>query len=108
LRVSVDFVLGGLKKEMPTCPHCGATVPEGAVYCGNCGATLNAPMTSTSSTVQSQTSQTSTGWPNTPDLTSGNLQPRYEKAIKRTEQLAYLVTILGVVILVLLIAFTLF
>ncbi|MGA3112476.1 MAG: zinc-ribbon domain-containing protein [Candidatus Bathyarchaeia archaeon] len=23
---------------MPTCPHCGATVPEGAVYCGNCGA----------------------------------------------------------------------
>ena len=77
---------------MPTCPHCGATVPEGAVYCGNCGTTLNATMSSTSST-QSQT------WPTT--VSSGDMQKRFEKAMKRTENLSYAVAILGVVILVL-------
>ena len=86
---------------MPTCPHCGATVPEGAVYCGNCGATLNSPMASTSTTAQSQTSQTS-GWSNNPNMASGDMQTRYEKAIKRTEQLSYAAAGLGVVILVVL------
>ena len=86
---------------MPTCPHCGATVPEGAVYCGNCGATLNSPVASSSSNAQPQTSESSTGWPNNPDLVGGNLQNRYEKAMKRSEQLAYITVILGIVILVL-------
>ena len=80
---------------MPTCPHCGATVPEGAVYCGNCGATLNATMSSTSTT-QSTQSQT---WPTT--TSSGDMQTRFEKAMKRTENLSYGVAILGVVILAL-------
>jgi uncharacterized membrane protein YvbJ len=97
--VSVGFiVIGGLKKEMPTCPHCGATVPEGAVYCGNCGATLNSPKTS-DSTAQPQTSST-TGWPNTPDVTGGAMQARYEKAMKRAEQLAYATVGLAIAILV--------
>jgi uncharacterized membrane protein YvbJ len=88
---------------MPTCPHCGATVPEGAVYCGNCGATLNSPATSTSTAVQSQTSQPS-DWSNNPNMASRDMQARYEKAIKRTEQLSYAVAGLGVVILVVLLA----
>ena len=103
--VSVGFiVIGGLKKEMPTCPHCGATVPEGAVYCGNCGATLNSPKTS-DSTAQPQTSST-TGWPNTPEMNSGPMQSRYEKAVKRTEYLSYAAAILAVAILIALFAFS--
>ncbi len=99
------FIIGGLKKEMPTCPHCGATVPEGAVYCGNCGATLNSPNNSSSST-QSQTSPTSTDWSNMPNIASGDLQARYEKAIKRTEYLSYAAAGLGIAIFVLFIAFS--
>jgi uncharacterized membrane protein YvbJ len=90
---------------MPTCPHCGATVPEGAVYCGNCGATLNSPTSSTSTTVQSQTSQPS-DWSTNPSIIGGDMQARYEKAIKRTEWLSYAAAGLGVAILVVLIAFS--
>jgi uncharacterized membrane protein YvbJ len=91
---------------MPICPHCGATVPEGAVYCGNCGATLNAQTTFTSTTTQSQTSpQTSTAWPT--QVSSGDMQVRYEKAMRRAELLGYAVAILGVVILVALIVVSL-
>jgi uncharacterized membrane protein YvbJ len=98
--ISVGFlIIGGLKKEMPTCPHCGATVPEGAVYCGNCGATLNSPKTS-SSTAQLQTSQSTTGWPNTPEIASSTMQARYDKAMKRAEQLAYATVGLAIAILV--------
>ena len=92
---------------MPICPRCGATVPEGAVYCGNCGATLNAPTTSTSATTQTQTSpQTSTTWPK--EVSSGDMQARYEKAMRRAELLVYAVAGLGVAILVALIVFSLF
>ena len=92
---------------MPMCPHCGATVPEGAVYCGNCGAAINAPATSTSTTTQSQTSsQTSTSWPQT--ASSGDMQARYEKAMRRAELLGYAAAGLGVVILIVLIVFSLF
>jgi uncharacterized membrane protein YvbJ len=90
---------------MPTCPHCGATVPEGAVYCGNCGATLNSPMTSTSST-QSQTTQTPTDWSNMPNMATSDMQARYAKAIKRTEYLSYAAAGLGIAIFVLFIAFS--
>jgi uncharacterized membrane protein YvbJ len=84
---------------MPMCPHCGATVPEGAVYCGNCGAAINAPTASMPTSSQPQTSsQSSTGWPQM--ASSGNMQARYEKAMRRAEQLGYAVAGLGVVILV--------
>ena len=88
---------------MPTCSHCDTVVPEGAVYCGNCGATLNSPAVSASSIAQSQTSQPS-DWSNNPNMTSGDMQARYEKAIKRTEQLSYAAAGLGIVILVVLLA----
>ena len=83
---------------MPTCPHCGAQVPEGAVYCGNCGATLNASMTSTSSQ-QTQTPQST--WQNMP---SGDMQGRFEKAMRRAELLSYLAAGLGIALLVVLVA----
>lgn len=84
---------------MPTCPHCGATVPEGAVYCGNCGATLNSPTTSMSSQPQ-MSSQPSSAWSRD---TGGDMQARLEKAMKRAEQLTYAAAIVGGIILVLVI-----
>ena len=80
------------------CPHCGATVPEGAVYCGNCGASINAPTASTYTTVQTQTSPQPTAWPK--EVSNGDMQTRYEKAIRRAELLGYAVAGLGVAILV--------
>ena len=79
------------------CPHCGATVPEGAVYCGNCGAAINAPA-STSTTAQTQTSSQPTAW--SQGVSSGDMQTRYEKAMRRAELLGYAVAGLGVAILV--------
>ena len=94
-----------MKKKMPTCPHCGATVPEGAVYCGNCGATLTAPTTSASTTTQPQTSQTPTAW--SQEASSGNMQARFEKAMRRAELLGYAAAGLGVAILVALVVISL-
>ena len=85
---------------MPTCPHCDATVPEGAVYCGNCGATLNNSVTSSST--QSQTSQTPTNWDT---VNAGGMQTRYERAFRRVEMLSYVAAGLGVAILAVLILF---
>jgi uncharacterized membrane protein YvbJ len=85
------------------CPHCGATVPEGAVYCGNCGASINAPTASTYTTAQTQTSSQPTAWPK--EVSSGDMQARYEKAMKRAEQLGYAIAIVGVIILVALVVF---
>ena len=84
---------------MPTCPHCGATVPEGAVYCGNCGATLNSSMISQSST-QSQASKPSTTWDT---VNTSGMQTRFERAMRRVELLGYAVAILGVAIVVVLV-----
>ena len=39
---------------MPICPYCGATVPEGAIACGKCGASLVSSQPQTSTTFQSQ------------------------------------------------------
>ena len=89
---------------MPMCPHCGATVPEGAVYCGNCGAAINAPASSMSTTTQTQTSPQPTAW--SKEVTSGDMQARYEKAIRRAELLGYATVGLGVIILVVLVAFS--
>ena len=86
---------------MPICPHCGATVPEGATYCGNCGAPINSQTTSVSTSQPQVTSQASS-WP-TSSSSGGNMQARLEKATRRTEQLSYAVAGLGVAILVALI-----
>jgi uncharacterized membrane protein YvbJ len=90
---------------MPICPHCGATVPEDAVYCGNCGAALNAPTTFTSTTTQTQASTQSTNWSR--ETSSGDMQARYEKAIRRAEQLGYAIAGVGVIILVVLLFYIL-
>lgn len=87
---------------MPTCPRCGATVPEGAVYCGNCGATLNSPTTSKSDQPQTS-SQPSTTWSG--DVGTGDMQARLEKAMKRTEQLAYAIAGVSVAILAVVVVF---
>ena len=90
---------------MPTCPHCGATVPEGAVYCGNCGAAINSPATSISTSQPQVTSQGSPTSPNAPS--SGDMSARLKKAMRRAELLGYAAAGLGVAILVVLIVISL-
>jgi len=82
---------------MPACPNCGATVPEGAFYCGNCGAAINSPATSPSAS-QPQL---------TPQGSSSEMAARLEKAMRRTELLTYAAAGLGAAILfvIILIAF---
>lgn len=99
---------------MPTCPQCGSTVPEGAVYCGKCGSTLNPAMLNSStsvSTTQSGTPQTNSGnsgvWSNS-SLGRGDTSARLEKAIKRSERLSYATVGLAVFILVIILVITLF
>lgn len=81
---------------MPVCPQCGATVPEGAIACGNCGAPLNSSQTS-SAPFQS-TSTSSTTWPTRTD--SSDLSTRLEKALRRNELLSYAAIGIAVVIIV--------
>ena len=70
---------------MPTCPYCGATVPDGAIACGNCGASLVSSQPQTSSISQSASSGTATtSWGGG---VSSELQARYQKALTRNEQL---------------------
>jgi uncharacterized membrane protein YvbJ len=96
---------------MPTCPQCGSTVPEGAVYCGKCGSTLNpATLNSTTSvsTTQSGTPQANSGpWSNS-SLGRGDMSMRLEKAVKRSERLSYATVGLAVVILVIVLVLTLY
>jgi uncharacterized membrane protein YvbJ len=82
---------------MPTCPNCGATVPEGAFYCGNCGTAINSSATSPSA---SQPQMTPQGSPI-------EMAARLEKAMRRTELLTYAAAGLGAAILfvIILIAF---
>jgi len=92
---------------MPICPYCGATVPDGAIACGKCGASLVSSQPQTSTPFQSQpdssgqsSSSSSTSW------SGGNynssLETRLQKALRRTELLSYAVVILSVVLFVLL------
>lgn len=82
---------------MPTCPNCGATVSEGAVYCLHCGTAINSPATSSSTSQPQATSQGS----------SSEMAARLEKAMRRTELLSYAAAGLGAAILfvIILIAF---
>ena len=78
---------------MPTCPRCGATVPEGAVYCGNCGATINAASISSTTSSSSQSSGTPSSWSTaTGDV---DMNARLEKALKQNERLTRYVLIAG-------------
>ena len=89
---------------MSTCPDCGAAVSEGTVYCGNCGAAKN----SDASVYISQsrvTTQESTNLPS--PSSSGDLQSRLEKAIRRAELLSYVAVGLGVALLAVIIGISL-
>jgi len=88
---------------MPICPHCGATVPEGAVYCNNCGAAINSQAASVTASQMQVTSQGSTTSSST--SVSGDLQERLEKAVRRSELLGWVAAGLGAAILIILVVF---
>ena len=84
---------------MPTCSYCGKVTPEtDATYCSYCGSSFG-QQTSSASSWRSQPSQV-----NYPGggISSPNLSVRYERALKRAEQMGTAVLILGIVALVLL------
>ena len=87
----------GGKIRVPTCQNCGATVPDCAFYCGNCGAAMKSPATSPSASQPQVTSQGA----------SGEMSARLEKAMRRTELLTYAAAGLGAAIffVIILIAF---
>jgi len=89
---------------MSNCPHCGAAVPEGTVYCGNCGAAKHS--TASISISQSRvTGQESTTLPGL--SSSGDLQLRLKKVMRRAELLTYAAVGLGVALLAVIIAISL-
>ena len=92
---------------MSVCPYCGATVPEGAIACGKCGASLvsSQPQTSTPFQSQPDSSGQSSGSSST-TWSGGNynssLETRLEKALRRNELLSYAAVALAAVLVVLL------
>jgi len=91
---------------MPTCPNCGATVPDGAIACGNCGASLVSSQPQKSTPFQSQPSSSgqssgssSTSWSD--QNYDSQLSARLEKALKRQEQLSRIVIGLAVLAVIL-------
>ena len=82
---------------MITCPHCGATVPEGAVFCSTCEAAINSPEKSISTSQPDVTLQSSPTWPNA--SSNGDMSARLEKAMRQAELLGYAVAGLGIAIL---------
>ena len=92
---------------MPTCPNCGASVPEGAIACGRCGASLVTTNPRTPQPFQSQpdssvrsSSTTSTSWSNGNYNTE--LETRLQKALKRNQLLSYAVVALSIFLLIVL------
>jgi len=97
---------------MPICPYCGATVPEGAIACGKCGASLVSTQPQTSTPFQSQpdsSGQSSSGSSST-SWSGGNynsqLETRLQKALRRNELLSYAVVGLSAFLFVLIIILT--
>jgi hypothetical protein len=82
---------------MSTCPNCGAMVPNGVVYCGDCAA-INSPSTLKSNSQPQMTSQVLPTLPNVSSI--GDMSARLEKAMRRAELLGYAAAGLGVAILV--------
>jgi uncharacterized membrane protein YvbJ len=90
---------------MSTCPHCGATVPEDAVYCSKCGTAINSPSTSMP---VSQTQVTSQMPPTTPNVSGdSDMSKRLQKATRRAELLGYAAAGLGLAILAVIILISL-
>jgi hypothetical protein len=90
---------------MPTCPSCSALVPEDIAYCGHCGAAINTPEISISTSQPQLSSQGAPDWPNT--CVNGDMSGRLEKAMRRAELLGYAAAGLGAAILVVLIVISL-
>ena len=89
---------------MSTCLNCGATVPEGTVCCGNCGADKNS-IASVSISQSGVTARESTTLPSPSG--SSDLQSRLEKAMRRAELLSYAAAGLGVALLAVIIGISL-
>ncbi len=86
---------------MPTCPYCGGQNSQAdAIYCSYCGSNLGQQQNAAPPPRQ----QFGSPPPNYP--ASGrptfDLSIRYEKALKRAEQLGYVVIIMAVAVLLLL------
>jgi predicted amidophosphoribosyltransferase len=79
---------------MPICVHCHATLPRGAGYCGNCGATVNQP---TTLSLNQGDSQKVSPLSNSPSI--DKMSMRLEKAMRRQELLSYAVAGIGATIL---------
>ncbi|MGA3060011.1 MAG: zinc ribbon domain-containing protein [Candidatus Bathyarchaeia archaeon] len=93
---------------MPICPYCGATVPDGAIACGKCGASLvsSQPQASTSFQSQPNSGQSSSGSSSTSwsgENYNSDLSNRLEKALKRNELLSRLVIGLSAITLILIV-----
>ena len=91
---------------MPTCPYCGATVPDGAIACGNCGASLVSSSSQASTTFQSQPSSPGSGSGSSTWSGGGynsDFDNRLQNALKRNWLLTRLVAALSAIALVLLI-----
>jgi uncharacterized Zn finger protein (UPF0148 family) len=88
---------------MPNCPHCGAVVPEGTVYCGNCGAAKDS--TSSASISQFRVTGQESTLPSS--SSSGDLQLQLEKVMRRAELLTYAAVGLGVALLAVIIGISL-
>lgn len=82
---------------MPTCLRCGAMVSDEEDNCGNCGAAINSPATSISTSQPQVPSQESPTPPNA--SSSGDMSVRLEKAMRRAELLGYAAAGLAVAIL---------
>jgi uncharacterized membrane protein YvbJ len=89
---------------MPICPYCGATVPDGAIACGKCGASLVSSQPQTSTTFQSQPDSSSQSYGSSSTSWSGGnseLETRLQKALRRNELLSYAVLGLSIFLIIL-------
>jgi hypothetical protein len=89
---------------MPTCRFCGnATTQPDAVYCAYCGASLLVQQAGTSSggsySMPQQPGYYGPGAKLSPELT----EMRYERALRRAEQMGTAALILSILLLILLI-----
>jgi hypothetical protein len=93
---------------MTTCPYCGAQNSQnGAAYCTYCGSSLSGAKDSGTPPMQGQPASSSSSSSMPPSYPSGrgsysfNTSERYERALKRTEQLGMVVAVLAVITLIL-------
>ena len=83
---------------MVTCSYCGKDNPQAdAAYCSYCGSNLRQP----SNIPTSRPQWTQANYPTSGSRTLG-LSERYERALKRAEQLGTILLVLSVAVIVLL------